>query len=295
MKTFNFKSLLNLSLMAGLLVSTVLVSSCKSDDDDDERTTGGSAPTVDGKKLSFVKVGSTTTIFEYNNEGKVLTVTSGSHKLTFTYSDTEVTCISSNSSSTSSADKTTFLLTNGRITKRVEDNDVIEYNYDGNGCMNNVKYSYSEANENNKYTSQTTTSFTWKDGNVATTVRDGYSTSSYSSGTYSYTSTSSSKKTTVYTYSQHAFTMPPFEADAEEVLRWQGYFGKNNTNLPSKEQATTVSTRKSSSSSNEETSTNSYTIDYTYGFTGGALDKIIETHTDNNGKTTIETIEFSWN
>lgn len=310
-------------MMAILAIGTF--TSCSSDDDD-EVTQGGGAPTADGKKLQFVKEGSSTSIFEYDNEGRVLKVTRSGSTILFTYSESQVTVTATHNGSTS-AEVTTYMLTNGRITKSIEKSSstsesdfITDFTYDGNGCLTTVDYSYStnwsNGNNTNSSNSNTKTSYTWKDGNVTSVKRDytNTSTSSYTRDNYEYingqyvnrpitytnTHRESSVRETIYTYSTHTYTMPPYEGDAEDILRWQGFFGKNNRNLVSKEQITRTSTSSDSSSdsteqTNPSVSTSSSTIDYSYTFNGNALEKMFVTTTSDNNNVNVETIEFSWN
>lgn len=325
MKTFNFKSLLNLSLMAGLLVSTVLVSSCKSDDDDDEVTSGGSAPTADGKKLTSVSNGNSIAIFDYDAQGRVTTVTEGTTKTSFTYSDTQIIVTKTYSGSTSGS-LVTYTLKDGRVVKQTEKSSdptrpdyVYDYTYDGNGCLTKVSYSYTYTDESsyssyssNKttYTNTETENYTWKDGNIESVQSESsytrvyvYSYTSYNNNipvTSSTTTTYTEKTTgtTRYSYSEHVATMPALGSSS--VLNWQGYFGKNSTKLVSRAvetRTTTTSETSSGDNSNSNrpnTETSNETIDYVYTFNGSAIEKILVTSIE-DGKQYFTTHELTWN
>jgi hypothetical protein len=308
--------------MAGLLVSTVLVSSCKSDDDDDDVVNNselGPAPTADGKKLQVVKNGSSTTIFEYDNEGRVLSVTSSGTKIVFSYTANEVTATSSSGSS--SADVTTYTLTNGRITKKLKKGDksdyITTYTYDGS-CLKTMTYTHSNNSDNSKYEVRTTTTYTWENGNIVREVEDktttettttekwesGYNDGNrYVEGKYVKvnTNTRTTKKTTHdYTPSEHSFVLPPAEANADEILKWQGCFGLNSAKLNSKEQITKNTEKLTTSSDDKETKTPERTTssekkDFYYTFIGSALSKIIETTTDDNNNVKTSEKEYTWN
>ena len=308
----------SLMLMMVAFVTIGSLTSC-SKDDDDEVTQGSGAPTADGKKLQFVKIDSSSPfLFEYDSEGRVLKVTSNSKTILFNYSETQVTSTTTYSGS-SSAEVVTYMLTNGRITKSIEkassssgSDYITEFTYDGNGCLTTIKYTNSSTYDKSTSNSTNRTTYTWKDGNVVNCKKENNYTSVYTYTDYQYvngsyqnvtntrTTTETSITETNYTYSNHAYTLPALEADANEILRWQGFYGKNSSNLTSKEQITRTYTSSTKDTGSKETvnpnvSTSSYTIDYSYTFNGSSLEKIFVTTTDNNNKVTVSTIEMSWN
>lgn len=317
MKTFNFKSLLNLSLMAGLLVSTVLVSSCKSDDDDDSDPIFPS-----GKKLQFVKNGSSTTRFEFdNNTNRVLSVTENGSKTLFSYTDNQITVTTTANGQNS---VTTYMLTNGRITKSIiksnnsESDLITNFAYDGNGCLTSANFTYTttQTYEDTNYRKETTKkttdyreNFTWKDGNLvsktsnqtvteeSTTIYYDYN---YNTNTKTVRSTDTSSEVTstntdvIYTHSDRVYRRPATKAD--EVLEWQGFFGTNNARLFSKAQITsteTTNTKYNNKETKGDPEVSSATVDYSYNFNGDLLQKIFETTTIDN-HVNVNEIEFSW-
>lgn len=291
-------------LVVVFLMAAIGFSSCSSSDGN-SASTGGGAPTVDGKQLKYVKVGSTVTILDYDTEGRVLSLTTNGSKIVYSYSESQVT--KTTSSGSSSAKVVTYTLTNGRITQKIEkgasssNGDLITtYEYDGNGYLISASYSGTESSSESyakyTYTESKRTTYTWNDGNVETTTSDRIDTYTYTptSGSAS-TNSSTSHGVDTYTYSSHTLTLPLFDMGDDSVLAWQGYFGRSCRNLPSKVQSVTQRESSESGSSSKSVSTSTDTTEYVYSFNGNILEKVLVTYTSNSGSVNVETIELSWN
>jgi hypothetical protein len=125
---------------------------------------------------------------------------------------------------------------------------------------------------------------------VSTTTTKSWTSSTSSSYPYTTTwtpktETSTSKSTTVkeYTYTNYDNVLPLFSDEVDEVLAWQGYFGKSSNNLPQKMERTYTNSTGSST-------TRIYTYDYT--FTDNVVTKMIETKTGSS--TGVEIYTFTW-
>lgn len=298
--------LLNKGFMVALLAVAVGFAACSSDDDNDDNSKGGAAPVVNGKKLAFMKQGSSTTIYEYDSDGRIISATGSGYKRIYNYSENQITCTSSYGSG-SSADITTYMLTDGRITKKIEKasssysgsynssgNDrITNYTYDGGqliseACTYVSSYSYSSSSSST--TTRYKTTYSWRDGNVYQATYEYNSESSTSDSYYSSNNSTSSRKTvTTFTYSDKSAQVPIMYVD-DEVLYFQGYFGKKISNLVSKEQSV-----ETSSYSGGSVSTKTSSREYVYSFNSDMLEKILITSTSDNGGTSIETVEVSWN
>lgn len=300
--------LLNKGFMVALLAVAVGFAACSSDDDNDDNSKGGAAPVVNGKKLAFIKNGSSTTIYEYDSDGRIISATGSGYKRIYNYSENQITCTSSDGSG-SSADITTYMLTDGRITKKIQKvsssydgynnssgNDrITNYTYDGGQLISKEHTyvsSYSSSSSSSSRTERYKTTYIWRDGNVyQTTYEENESSTSgsyYSSNNSTYSS--QSKTVTTYTYSDKSAQVPIIYVGDDDVLSFQGYFGKQNSNLVSKAQSI-----ETSSYSGGSVSTKTSSEEYVYSFNSDMLEKILITYTSNNGSTSIATVEVSWN
>ena len=313
----SLKRFLNVGLLTGLVLSFGFTS-CSSDDDDDSAISdrGGSAAVINGKRLVAIVEGNDTVRYEYNSAGQIVKVTDGDDEENYVYEDTKITYTQSGKSSSSRV----YLLTNGRITEEttVSNNSssstpTRRFTYDADGQL--VKVTYSRTDENSyssSYTYKTeetqTEEYTWADGNVVMSVakneykRTTTSTSSewdYYSQTYkpvtetSWTS-STSTSTRTFTYSEHANTLPFFGMGSDEVLAWQGYFGKSLRQMPSRVvREYTSSSASSDGSSNSGDPTNTiYTYDYT--IENGVVTKFIEQTTGQGDRARTTIINLVW-
>lgn len=303
--------LLNKGFMVALLAVAVGFAACSSDDDNDDNSKGGAAPVVNGKKLAFIKNGSSTTIYEYDSDGRIISATGSGYKRIYNYSENQITCTSSYGSG-SSADITTYMLTDGRITKKIEKASSSysgSYNSSGNDRITNYTYdggqlisvectyvsSYSYSSSSSSTTQRYKTTYIWRDGNVyQMTYEYNYNSESRSTSDSYYSSNNStyssqSKTVTTYTYSDKSAQVPIIYVD-DEVLYFQGYFGKKISNLASKEQSI-----ETYSSTGGSVSTTTSSREYVYSFNSDMLEKILITSTSDNGGTSIETVEVSWN
>lgn len=301
----------NIFFLASLFVVGLCITACGDDDNKDGNTSdrGGSAATVDGKRLVQMIEDDDTLSYEYNSEGKIVMLLYGSdgrEKWYYSYNDNQITVSSSYSYSSSS----TYTVENGRITKEIlsngsgSDNSVYNYEYDSDGHLIAIRYSSNHTSpatyeHGTSYENSTTnnTTFTWQDGNMIKSVEEYISTTttkswtSTTSSTYPYTTTwtpktvtSTSKSSTVkeYTYTNYDNVLPLF-SEVDDVLSWQGYFGKSSKNLPQKME-------KTSTSSDGSSNTRIYTYDYT--FTGNVVTKMIETKTGSSSS--VDKYTFTW-
>ena len=277
------------------LMAVIGFSSCSSNDGG-TAFTGGGAPTVDGKNLKYIKEGYNVSILDYDTDGRVLSILKNGVKTIYSYSDDQVTCTSTASGSAPSGYVVTYSLTGGRITKKTNDegNIVATYEYDANGFL--ISYSTSESSTSSDtsgsltHTSSEKFTYTWKDGNIETVTRDFNSsnTHTYSYG-YARSNSQTSHRVSTYTYSSHTLTLPLFVVGDDEVLGWQGYFGRMSRNLPSKEQR--VETQEFFDGTDNKVYTSTSSTEYVYSFNGNMLEKVTLTQ---DGYI-FSVIELTWN
>ena len=152
-------------------------------------------------------------VFNYDNQGKIITCTCNGDQITYTYKNDQITISESGNNK-----QTLKLNEKGYVSQSnyKNDDETATYTYDALGQISKINWTY------------TTSNFTWSEGNIAKEVYNN------STGTYNYSATynySSVENKANFDFS--SFLSEYFGGDEYEYcgLLNGSYFGKQNKNL----------------------------------------------------------------